>query len=117
MTPARHICTDVDTESAKASGKTQRRKRPQWPDLYKRTHGGGQVGYVGVGYVGDLGLDVRIIRTALNAARRKGLIPTNPAEAVELPDVAGVERGTFTPAEVRMEDTHPARLLYRRAPW
>ena len=47
-------------------------------------------------------LDVRTIRTALNAARRKGLIPTNPAEAVELPDVAGVERGTFTPAEVKM---------------
>lgn len=47
-------------------------------------------------------LDVRIIRTALNAARRKGLIPTNPAEAVELPDVESVERGTFTPAEVRM---------------
>ncbi|NBU11214.1 MAG: hypothetical protein EBS84_19715, partial [Proteobacteria bacterium] len=47
-------------------------------------------------------LDVRIIRTALNAARRKGLIPTNPAEAVELPDVESVERGTFTPAEVKM---------------
>lgn len=47
-------------------------------------------------------LDVKIIRTALNAARRKGLIPTNPAEAVELPDVVGVERGTFTPAEVKM---------------
>lgn len=47
-------------------------------------------------------LDVRILRTALNAARRKGLITTNPAEAVELPDVESVERGTFTPAEVRM---------------
>ncbi len=47
-------------------------------------------------------LDVRIIRTALNAARRKGLIPTNPAEAVELPDVESVERGTFTPAEVKL---------------
>ena len=47
-------------------------------------------------------LDVKIIRTALNAARRQGLIPTNPAEAVELPEAKGVERGTFTPAEVKM---------------
>jgi len=38
----------------------------------------------------------------LNAARRQGLIPTNPAEAVELPAVVSMERGTFTPAEVRM---------------
>lgn len=49
-------------------------------------------------------LDVKIIRTALNAARRQGLIPTNPAEAVDLPSVdgTGVERGTFTPEEVEM---------------
>ncbi len=47
-------------------------------------------------------LDVKIVRTALNAARRAGLITTNPAEAVELPDVEGVERGTFTPAEVKI---------------
>ena len=47
-------------------------------------------------------LDVKVIRTALNAARRKGLIPTNPAEAVELPEAQGVERGTFTTAEVGM---------------
>jgi integrase len=47
-------------------------------------------------------LCVKVIRTALNAARRQGLIPTNPAEAVELPKVRGVERGTFTPAEVKM---------------
>jgi integrase len=47
-------------------------------------------------------LDVKIIRTALNAARRKGLIPTNPAEAVELPEVVGMERGTFTAAEVKL---------------
>lgn len=46
--------------------------------------------------------DVRIIRNALNAARRKGLIPTNPAEAVDLPDVKIWERGTFTPVEVKM---------------
>ena len=49
-------------------------------------------------------LDAKIIRTALNAARRQGLIPTNPAEAVDLPSVdgTGVERGVFTPAEVKM---------------
>lgn len=47
-------------------------------------------------------LCVKIIRTALNAARRQGLIPTNPAEAVELPKNKGMERGTFTPAEVKM---------------
>lgn len=47
-------------------------------------------------------LDVKILRTALNSARRQGLIPTNPAEAVELPKVVGVERGTFTQEEVRI---------------
>ena len=47
-------------------------------------------------------LDVRIIRTALSVARRKGLITTNPAEAVELPDAVGMKRSRFTPAEVRM---------------
>ena len=47
-------------------------------------------------------LDIKIVRTALNAARRKGLIPTNPAEAVELPDIVGTERGTFNAAEVKM---------------
>ena len=49
-----------------------------------------------------VGLDGKVIRTALNAARRQGLIPTNPAEAVELPEGDSVERGTFTPAEVKM---------------
>jgi len=47
-------------------------------------------------------LDVKIIGGALNAARRQGLIPTNPAEAVDLPEAKGMERGTFTPAEVKM---------------
>ena len=47
-------------------------------------------------------MDVTIIRTALNAARRQGLIPTNPAEAVELPQADSMERGTFTPAEVKL---------------
>jgi len=47
-------------------------------------------------------LDVKIISGALNAARRLGLIPTNPAEAVELPEVESTERGTFSPAEVKL---------------
>lgn len=49
-----------------------------------------------------LQLDAKIIRTAFNKARRQGLIPTNPAEAVELPKKQSVERGTFNPVEVRM---------------
>ena len=47
-------------------------------------------------------MDVKIIRGALNTARRQGLIPNNPAEAVELPEAKSMERGTFTPAEVKM---------------
>ena len=47
-------------------------------------------------------LDVKIIGGALNVARRQGLIPTNPAEAVELPEADSMERGTFTSAEMKM---------------
>jgi len=47
-------------------------------------------------------LDVKIIRSALNRARKQGLIQTNPAEAVDLPEQQSVERGTFTTAEVKM---------------
>ena len=47
-------------------------------------------------------LSVKVIRTALNAARRQGIITTNPAEALELPQSKGVERGTFTPEEVKI---------------
>ena len=47
-------------------------------------------------------LDVKIVRSALSAARRGGLIPTNPAEAVELPEGKNMERGTFTAAEVTL---------------
>lgn len=47
-------------------------------------------------------LDGKILRTALNQARREGLISVNPAEAAELPERNSVERGTFTSAEVKM---------------
>jgi integrase len=46
--------------------------------------------------------DGEILRTILNQARREGLISVNPAEAAELPAGHSVERGTFTPAEVKM---------------
>jgi len=47
-------------------------------------------------------LDAKVIRTALNKARRQGLLTTNPAEAVDLPRNDSVERTAFTPAEVNM---------------
>ncbi len=47
-------------------------------------------------------LDGKILRSALNQARREGLISVNPAEAAELPERDSVERGTFTAAEVKM---------------
>jgi integrase len=47
-------------------------------------------------------VDTKVIRTALNRARRQGLIPTNPAEAVDLPGNDAVERAPFTAAEVKL---------------
>jgi len=62
-------------------------------------------------------LCVKIIRTALNAARRQGLIPNNPAEAVEMPKIKGVERGTFTPEEVKiLVDTAKCKRRLKSAP-
>jgi integrase len=45
-------------------------------------------------------LDGKILRTALNSARRQGLISHNPAEAVELPAIKTVQRATFSAGEV-----------------
>jgi integrase/recombinase XerC len=47
-------------------------------------------------------LHITAIRTALNYARRQGIVPTNPAEAIERPAVVAQTRGTFTDAEVAM---------------
>lgn len=47
-------------------------------------------------------IDAKAVGIALNRARRLGLISTNPAEAVELPTGGGVERGTYTAAEIGM---------------
>ena len=49
-----------------------------------------------------VGLHVAAIRTALNSARRQGVIPTNVAEAVERPAVLERTKGTFTDPEVAM---------------
>ena len=49
-----------------------------------------------------INLDGKILRTALNFARRQGLVTTNVAEAVDLPESQTVERGTFSTQDVRL---------------
>jgi integrase len=46
-------------------------------------------------------LDLKLVRSVLNTARRQALILHNPAEAVDLPLVKSNERDVFTPDEVR----------------
>lgn len=45
-------------------------------------------------------LDVKIVRTVFNRARRQGLLAVNPAEAVDVPRDAAKTRQPFTAAEV-----------------
>lgn len=47
-------------------------------------------------------VDVKALRSALNAARRQGLISTNPSEAVELPKVESSERGIFSTGQMKL---------------
>ncbi len=51
---------------------------------------------------GTVALDCKILRALFGKARREGHIATNPAEGVELAKVHHVERGTFTPAEIKI---------------
>jgi integrase len=47
-------------------------------------------------------IEIKILRIVLNIARRQGRIPTNPAEAVELPKANAHTREVFTPEQVRL---------------
>jgi len=47
-------------------------------------------------------LEIKVIRTVLNGARRQGLILTNPAEAIELETVVSHTRHVFTPQQVQL---------------
>jgi integrase len=48
-------------------------------------------------------VEMKTVSSVFNHARRLGLIATNPATAVELPDrIKQVKRQTFTPAQVQM---------------
>ncbi len=51
---------------------------------------------------GTVQVDGKILSTAFNTARRQGLRPDNPCEAVEMPARESMERGVFTPAEVAL---------------
>jgi site-specific recombinase XerD len=45
-------------------------------------------------------VDLKTLRTAFNHARRQGILPNNPVEAVEFPEEQRHERGAFTPEQV-----------------
>ncbi|MDC0218612.1 tyrosine-type recombinase/integrase [Verrucomicrobia bacterium] len=47
-----------------------------------------------------ISIDGKALRGAFNHAVKQGLLPNNPADAVELPARNSVKRGTFTPAEI-----------------
>ncbi|MEI7733678.1 MAG: phage integrase SAM-like domain-containing protein [Verrucomicrobiota bacterium] len=47
-------------------------------------------------------LDAKILRAAFNRARRQNLVQSNPAEAVDLPEKESIERGVFTPVEIKL---------------
>ena len=47
-------------------------------------------------------LDGKILRTALNYARKQGMITYNPADAIELPKKKTIERGVFSPQEIKL---------------
>jgi integrase len=49
-----------------------------------------------------IAIEIKILRTVLNVARRQGRIATNPAEGVELPKIVSNTRDVFTPEQVRM---------------
>lgn len=47
-------------------------------------------------------VEIKVLRTVLNVARRQGTMLTNPAEAVELPKVVSHTRDVFSPAQVQL---------------
>jgi integrase len=49
-----------------------------------------------------VGIEIKILRIVLSAARRQGRIITNPAEAVELPKSVSNTRDVFTSDQVRL---------------
>lgn len=52
---------------------------------------------------GTLDVDMKTLRAAIERARRHGLIPTNPVEAIDLPGrVTQQDRELFTKAEIEM---------------
>ncbi len=47
-------------------------------------------------------VDAKTLNNVFNQARRQGLIPNNPVEAIELPAIESSEREVFTPAQVKL---------------